>query len=149
EQPMSQPDASRPATPQVISPVPPQDQNAQLIGQLRQQLAQQGQTIQQLEQQLAALQRNVTPQGNRLSQLGNASREDWQLAEADYLLRLANQRLMLEQDSRAALGLLQQVDTIVRDGDLPHLYGVRQQLARDITELKLAENVDREGIYLR
>ncbi|WOX07166.1 uroporphyrinogen-III C-methyltransferase [Microbulbifer pacificus] len=149
EQPVLQPDESRPPEPSSTSPVPPQDHSAQMIVQLREQLAQQSQTIQQLEQQLAGLQRNVTAQGNRLSQLGNASREDWQLAEADYLLRLANQRLMLEQDSRAALGLLQEVDTIVRDVDLPDLYGVRQQLARDITALKLAENVDREGLYLR
>ncbi|MBB5213093.1 uroporphyrinogen-III C-methyltransferase [Microbulbifer hydrolyticus] len=156
EQPVRQADESRPATPANTSPVPPKDQSAQLIGALRQQLSQQnqqlsqqGQTIQQLQQQLAGLQRNVTAQGNRLSQLGNASREDWQLAEADYLLRLANQRLMLEQDSRAALGLLQEVDTIVRDVDLPDLYGVRQQLARDVTALKLVENVDREGLYLR
>ncbi|TLM78007.1 uroporphyrinogen-III C-methyltransferase [Microbulbifer harenosus] len=149
EQPIPQPDTPRPTPPTATAPVPPQDHSAQLIGELRQQLAQQAQTIQQLQQQLAGLQRNVTAQGNRLSQLGNASREDWQLAEADYLLRLANQRLMLEQDSRAALGLLQEVDTIVRNVDLPDLYGVRQQLARDITALKLAENVDREGIYLR
>ncbi|WP_299597562.1 uroporphyrinogen-III C-methyltransferase [uncultured Microbulbifer sp.] len=168
EQPMLQPEESRPTPPPSAtspsspelpantSPVPPQDQSAQLIGELRQQLTQQNQqlsaqsqTIQQLQQQLAGLQRNVTAQGARLSQLGNASREDWQLAEADYLLRLANQRLMLEQDSRAALGLLNEVDTIVRQVDLPDLYGVRQQLARDITALKLVENVDREGLYLR
>ncbi|WP_078083844.1 uroporphyrinogen-III C-methyltransferase [Microbulbifer mangrovi] len=163
EQPILQPEDSRPSpdtsspnTPAATSPIPPQDQSAQLIRALRQQLSQQnqqltqqGETIQQLQQQLAGLQRNVTAQGNRLSQLGNASREDWQLAEADYLLRLANQRLMLEQDSRAALGLLQEVDTIMRQVDLPDLFGVRQQLARDITELKLVENVDREGLYLR
>jgi len=166
EQPMLQPGESRPVPPETpdtspsapssTSPVPPQHQNAQLIDGLRQQLAQQNQqltqqsqTIEQLQQQLAGLQRNVTAQGARLSQLGNASREDWQLAEADYLLRLANQRLMLEQDSRAALGLLKEVDTIVRQVDLPDLYGVRQQLARDITALKLVENVDREGLYLR
>ena len=163
EQPILQPEESRPSpdtsspnTPAATSPMPPQDQSAQLIRALRQQLSQQnqqltqqGETIEQLQQQLAGLQRNVTAQGNRLSQLGNASREDWQLAEADYLLRLANQRLMLEQDSRAALGLLQEVDTIMRQVDLPDLFGVRQQLARDITELKLVENVDREGLYLR
>lgn len=163
EQPILQPEESRPSpdtsspnTPAATSPIPPQDQSAQLIRALRQQLSQQnqqltqqGETIEQLQQQLAGLQRNVTAQGNRLSQLGNASREDWQLAEADYLLRLANQRLMLEQDSRAALGLLQEVDTIMRQVDLPDLFGVRQQLARDITELKLVENVDREGLYLR
>ncbi|MBN8429355.1 uroporphyrinogen-III C-methyltransferase [Microbulbifer salipaludis] len=156
EQPMLQPGEAPPTPPSSTSPVPPQDHSAQLIGELRQQLSQQNQqlsqqsqTIQQLQQQLAGLQRNVTAQGARLSQLGNASREDWKLAEADYLLRLANQRLMLEQDSRAALGLLKEVDTIVRRVDLPDLYGVRQQLARDITALKLVENVDREGLYLR
>ncbi|WP_066959441.1 uroporphyrinogen-III C-methyltransferase [Microbulbifer sp. Q7] len=156
EQPMLQPGEAPLTPPSSTSPVPPQDHSAQLIGELRQQLSQQNQqlsqqsqTIQQLQQQLAGLQRNVTAQGARLSQLGNASREDWKLAEADYLLRLANQRLMLEQDSRAALGLLKEVDTIIRQVDLPDLYGVRQQLARDITALKLVENVDREGLYLR
>ncbi|SHF80115.1 HemX protein [Microbulbifer donghaiensis] len=116
---------------------------------LRNQVQQLGQAVAQLQQQLATLQRNVTAQGSRLSALGNVSREDWQLAEADYLLRLANQRLMLESDSRAALGLLEQVDTILRQVDMPDLYGVRQQLARDITALKLVENIDREGLYLR
>lgn len=156
EQPRLQPEASQPRQPAATSPVPPQHQNLEQINHLREQLATQSQTVEQLnqtiaqlQQQIAGLQRNVTAQGNRLSQLGNASREDWQLAEADYLLRLANQRLMLEQDSRAALGLLQEVDKIIRNVDMPDLYGVRQQIARDITALKLAETVDREGLYLR
>ena len=118
---------------------------AALINQLREQRS----TITQLQEQLAELQRSVTAQGNRLGELGNTSRQDWQLAEADYLLRLANQRLMLERDSRAALGLLEEVDNILRQVDLPDLYGVRQQLTRDITELKLVENIDLQGIYLR
>ncbi|AQQ66430.1 hypothetical protein Mag101_01285 [Microbulbifer agarilyticus] len=149
EQPILQPGESQPTPPTATSPTPPVNQNLELIKGLRQQLEQQNQVIEQLQQQLAGVQRNVTAQGNRLSQLGNASREDWQLAEADYLLRLANQRLMLEQDSRSALGLLQEVDKIIRDVDMPDLYGVRQQLSRDITALKLVENVDREGLYLR
>ncbi|MCW8126667.1 uroporphyrinogen-III C-methyltransferase [Microbulbifer halophilus] len=116
---------------------------------LRNQLRRQKRSIAQLQQQLAELQRDVTAQGNRLGELGNIGREDWQLAEADYLLRLANQRLLMERDSRAALGLLEEVDTIVRRVDLPDLYGVRRQLARDITALKLVDNIDRDGIYLR
>ncbi|WP_444920737.1 uroporphyrinogen-III C-methyltransferase [Microbulbifer sp. CnH-101-G] len=116
---------------------------------LRNQIQLQARTIAQLQQQLAGMQRSLTAQGNRLSELGNVSREDWQLAEADYLLRMANQRLMLEDNSRAALGLVEKVDTILRQVNLPDLYGVRQQLARDITALKLVENVDREGLYLR
>ncbi|WP_043319725.1 uroporphyrinogen-III C-methyltransferase [Microbulbifer sp. HZ11] len=156
QQPTGQTVEPQPSQPSATSPEPPQHQNQEQINNLRQQLATQNQTVEQLnqtiaqlQQQIAGLQRNVTAQGNRLSQLGNASREDWQLAEADYLLRLANQRLMLEQDSRAALGLLQEVDKIIRNVDMPDLYGVRQQIARDITALKLVETVDREGLYLR
>ena len=158
EQPTLQPgeSAAAPSTPQATSPTPPTTgpvaptpQQPDETAILREQIQQQNEVIRQLQQQLAGMQRSVTAQGNRLSQIGNASREDWQLAEADYLLRLANQRLMLEQDSRAALGLVQEADKIVRDVDLPDLYGVRQQLARDLTALKLVENVDRDGLYLR
>ena len=143
------PSATSPTPPTTQPSVPPQPQQPDQTAILREQIQQQNGVIQQLQQQLATMQRSVTAQGNRLSQIGNASREDWQLAEADYLLRLANQRLMLEQDSRAALGLVQEADRIVRDVDLPDLYGVRQQLARDLTALKLVENVDRDGLYLR
>ncbi|SEA22224.1 uroporphyrinogen-III C-methyltransferase [Microbulbifer marinus] len=144
------------ATPPVPQPGLPDAESATTIAALQQanevlrtQVQQLGQGLAQVQQQLATLQRNVTAQGSRLSALGNVSRDDWQLAEADYLLRLANQRLMLEGDSRAALGLLEEVDSILRRVDMPDLYGVRQQLARDITALKLVENIDREGLYLR
>ncbi|MGL6161029.1 uroporphyrinogen-III C-methyltransferase [Microbulbifer sp.] len=145
--PAAEPAAPREPQPQDTPPAastPPQDSAA-----LRNQLRQQGNTIRQLQQQLAELQRSVTAQGNRLGELGNIGRQDWQLAEADYLLRLANQRLLLERDSRAALGLVEEANEILRDVNLPDLYGVRQQLARDLTALKLVENIDREGLYLR
>ncbi|WP_346838494.1 uroporphyrinogen-III C-methyltransferase [Microbulbifer sp. SAOS-129_SWC] len=144
--PAQQPAATETATQQVQAV---DRATRQSVSELREQLRQQQGNVAELRQQIAELQRNVTAQGNRLGELGNASREDWQLAEADYLLRLANQRLMLERDSRAALGLVEEVDQIVRRVNLPDLYGVRQQLARDITALKLVDNIDREGLYLR
>ncbi|AOS96606.1 Putative uroporphyrinogen-III C-methyltransferase [Microbulbifer aggregans] len=126
-----------------------QEQVEQAAAALAQEVERQDQVIAQLQQQIARMQRALNAQASRLGELGNVSRQDWQLAEADYLLRLANQRLLLERDSRAALGLLEEVDNILRRVDLPDLYAVRQQLARDITELKLVENIDREGIFLR
>ncbi|MEX2961919.1 uroporphyrinogen-III C-methyltransferase [Microbulbifer sp. TYP-18] len=116
---------------------------------LTKQLDQQRETIATLQQQLAQLQRTVTAQSNRLGQLGNVSRDDWRLAEAEYLLRLANQRLLLERDSGTALSLLEEADNILRQVDLPDLYGVRRQLTQDITALKLVDQVDLDGIYLR
>ncbi|GAA5443547.1 hypothetical protein Misp06_01724 [Microbulbifer sp. NBRC 101763] len=136
---------------QPTTPYPNQQliQLQQADASLRNQIQAQANTISELKQQLASMQRSITAQGNRLSELGNVSRQDWQLAEADYLLRMANQRLMLEDNSRAALGLVEKVDKILRQVNLPDLYGVRQQLAKDITALRLVENVDREGIYVR
>lgn len=136
---------------QPTTPPPSQQLNQlqQADANLRNQIQSQASIIAELKQHLAGMQRSITAQGNRLSELGNVSRQDWQLAEADYLLRMANQRLMLEDNSRAALGLVEKVDTILRQVNLPDLYGVRQQLAKDITALKLVENVDREGLYLR
>ncbi|UHQ54249.1 uroporphyrinogen-III C-methyltransferase [Microbulbifer sp. YPW16] len=124
-------------------------QQAQAMADMLRELNQQRTTVAQLRQQLAQLQRELAAQSSRLGELGNVSRTDWQLAEADYLLRLANQRLLLERDSRAALGLLEEVDRILRRVDRPDLYGVRQQLARDITDLKMAEDIDQQGLYLR
>ncbi|WP_444892578.1 uroporphyrinogen-III C-methyltransferase [Microbulbifer sp. TRSA001] len=146
ETPAATPAPTEPQTPDYSGEF---NQLEQADANLRNQLERQNRTIAQLQQQLASMQRSVTAQGNRLGQLGNVSRDDWQLAEADYLLRLANQRLLLEDDSRAALGLVERVDEILRDVDLPDLYGVRQQLARDITSLKLVQNIDRQGLYLR
>lgn len=137
---------SQPATP---APNQQPDRHQQADANLSNQIQSQARTIAELQQKLAGLQRSVTAQGNRLSELGNVTRKDWQLAEAGYLLRMANQRLMLEDDSRAALGLVKEVDSILREVDLPDLYGVRQQLAQDITALKLVQNIDREGLFLR
>lgn len=150
----SSPDTS-PVTPAAPQPDPAAaldstvNQLQQALQVTLQQVNRQQQTIQQLQQQLAAMQRDVTAQGSRIGELGNISRDDWQLAEADYLLRLANQRLLMDRDSRTALGLLEEVDQILQRVDNPDLYGVRQQLARDITALKLVDNIDREGLYLR
>ncbi len=118
----------------------------QLSGELRSdvQSAQRSQSevISQMEQRLNRVDR-------RLSAIASTDREDWKLAEAEYLLRLANQRLVLERDSRNALALAETTDAILRDLGDSDLLPVRRALARDIQALRLADQVDREGLYLR
>ncbi|NHN38601.1 hypothetical protein G8764_14930 [Pseudomaricurvus alcaniphilus] len=98
---------------------------------------------------LAALQAQVARQGNRIQNMSTTSRSDWQLAEAEYLLRLAGQRLLMERSGSGALALLQSADNILLQLDDLELFEVRGQLARDMTALKLAPQVDRSGLYLR
>lgn len=82
------------------------------------------------------------------SQLDNGQLlPQWELAEAEYLLRLANQRLAMEQASESAIALLQAADIIIRDSDQVGTYGVRRAIAADIAALTLVPSIDVEGVY--
>lgn len=72
---------------------------------------------------------------------------DWTLAEVEYLLRIANQRLITSRDQQTAIEMLQAADTILKELAYPELAPVRRQLALDITELQLVNQVDVEGVY--
>lgn len=87
-------------------------------------------------------------QASRLEEISTPSRKDWKLAEAEYLLRLGNQRLLTERDSEGALALLQSADSILRDLDEVDLLPVREVLAKNIVALKSAPVVDTDGLYL-
>jgi len=91
----------------------------------------------------------LNAQSKRLEDLSTTSRDDWLLAEAEYLLRLANQRLLTERQSKGALVLMTAVDDIVGGMDDTRLFPVRQVLSEEITALRLTSGVDREGLYLR
>ncbi len=114
----------------------------QAFTQLQQQLQAQQQSYQQLQQQL---QHN----SDRLAQLPGAERQDWLLAEAEYLLRLANQRLQLERDWNGALGLLQAADAVLVETRNPGLTRIRETLAQDMLALRQAPALDATGAVLR
>lgn len=140
----------------------------QIIGSLRTQVEQQAQAIETRQQllednldkefveQQAAIQSNlndlaeqVDSNNARLLSLSSVNRDEWKLQEAQYLLRLADQRILLEKDSQNALALAISADDVLRDMDQADLVGVRRLLAEEIAVLKLAGVIDREGIYLR
>jgi len=118
----------------------------------RQTIQQQSQFIGQLESQLKdqiySMNLRLNSQAERILQLGTASRGDWLLSEAAYLIRLANQRLQVERSTENPLAILENVDTIFVQLNDPELLPVRRALAEDIAALRMAGKVDREGIYL-
>lgn len=140
----------------------------QIINSLRTQVEQQAQAVdtrqqllesnleKELVEQQAAIQANlndlaeqVDSNNARLLSLSSVNRDEWKLQEAQYLLRLADQRILLEKDSQNALALAISADDVLRDMDQADLVGVRRLLAEEIAVLKLAGIIDREGIYLR
>ena len=102
----------------------------------------------ELSQQVINLQLQVNAQGARIAELGSTTRTDWYLSEAAYLARLASQRLQTERGTKNPLALLQKVDSILVEIDEGGMLAVRAAIAVDITALRLAGEIDIEGIVL-
>ena len=100
------------------------------------------------QRQMQNIELRVNAQGKRLVELSSTTRSDWLLAEAEYLARLAKQRLQTERSIKSPLALLESVDAILTQIDDPNLLAARTAVAEDITSLRLVSDVDREGIYL-
>ncbi|MFQ3308678.1 MAG: uroporphyrin-3 C-methyltransferase [Porticoccaceae bacterium] len=103
---------------------------------------------QNLSQQMMDLQLQLNAQGARITELGSTTRTDWYLSEAAYLARLASQRLQTERSTKNPLALLQKVDSILVELNEAGMLAVRAAIASDITTLRLAGEIDVEGIVL-
>jgi len=77
------------------------------------------------------------------------SGEDWLLAEAEYLIRLGSQRVMMEADPEGAIALYEAADTIVRDAEGVVAFELRQALAADIVSLKGVSDLDVDGLFVK
>ena len=98
--------------------------------------------LSQQQKSIAALQTTVT-------ELKGNSPNDWLLAEADYLVKMAGRKLWLEHDVTSATLLLESADHRIAELNDPSLKNLRQAMSNDITTLKSLTNVDRDGIVLR
>lgn len=79
----------------------------------------------------------------------NKQPKDWNLAEASYLINMAERKLWLEQDTRTAIALLQDTDHTIQQLSDTSFLPVRQALASDIAAIQAAPAVDTDGIILR
>ncbi|WP_277207288.1 uroporphyrinogen-III C-methyltransferase [Vibrio misgurnus] len=106
-------------------------------------LAQRTETeLEQQQQSLASLQLTLADiQGRRPN--------DWLLAEADYLVKLAGRKLFIEQDVTSATQLIQTADQRIATLNDPSLTPLRKAFANDITTLKSIPIIDRDGLVLR
>jgi uroporphyrin-3 C-methyltransferase len=98
---------------------------------------------------LPELRRQTEFNARQLSDLGARSRTDWLLAEAEYLMRLANQRLILERDVLSAEAMLSSADNIMAEIDDPGLMEIRRTLAAEINSLQQIKHLDTEGLYFK
>jgi len=77
------------------------------------------------------------------------SRDEWQLAEIEQVLAIAQQQLQLSGNVRAALLALQLAESRLARSDRPQFLAVRRALARDIERLRALPALDVAGMSLR
>ncbi len=109
----------------------------------------QGRLVATFEGKLQALREEQQSQLELLGRSGDASRSKLLLDEAEFLIRLANQRLLVERKPRGAQALLESADQVLVKLDDPGLIALRKTLSQNISELRQTTIIDREGIFLR
>ena len=140
---------------------------AQQVKQLQLQLQQQEQQQQQVQDALKAAESKqakqlasvASQQDSLKEQISGVSRKvldldtkrpnDWMLAEAEYLVRMAGRKLWLEQDGPSAAMMLANADERLAAVNDPSLAPIRTALAEDIAAIKSVPKVDREGIVIK
>ncbi len=98
--------------------------------------------IKEINQRLASNSR-------RLALVANTTTDDWQIAEVEYLLRLASQRLLIAKDGRTALNLLANADAILVSLADPSWLDLRTAIAADRLSIASVDELDIDGLFLR
>ena len=126
------------------------------IGALEASVREQQARLTEHQARLTEQQRRLTEQQARSAEqqrrLGELSAEDqraWQLAEIRYLLRLANQRLIMAGDTRSAEALLRSADNTLRELGDADLHALRAAVAADLAAVRAIPQLDIQGLYLR
>lgn len=124
------------------------EQQARLTEQQRR-LTEQEARLTEQQLRLTEQQARSAEQQRRLGELSAEDQRAWQLAEIRYLLRLANQRLIMAGDTQSAEALLRSADNTLRELDDADLHTLRAAVAADLAAVRAIPQLDIEGLYLR
>lgn len=102
--------------------------------------------LQQREQRLL---KRVDTLAKQVKSLEGTSKTRWRVAEAEHLVRTANQRLTTVHDVSGTLELLNTAQTLLHSVDDYSLAPVKEALAEDIAVLKSTQALDSEAVWLR
>jgi len=99
------------------------------------------------DEKLETVRKDLMEEIQKLQRQLGKTRGDWLLADAEYLLSVANQRLLLMGDVNTTLEALAAADQRLRESGDAAAYKVREQLAKDISAMSKVSAVDVVGIY--
>lgn len=107
-------------------------------------LGQTGSAVEQVQGETQLLSAALDKMNERLGR----DRHAWVLAEADYLMQMANRRLLLERDAVGAAAALSAADQRLASLNSPLLTRVRAQISEELQALRALPVVDVDGITL-
>lgn len=84
---------------------------------------------------------------NQLQRQLSKTRGDWLIADAEYLLSIANQRLHLMGDVNTTREALEAADERLRESGDSAVFKVREKIAKELAELRKVQAPDIVGIY--
>jgi uroporphyrin-3 C-methyltransferase len=106
------------------------------------------QAAEALGAQLLSLREGFTTLSADLAADSPLDQRQWRIAEAAYLLRVADLRARMEGDRDGSQALLEAADLLLLELDDPGLYPVREAIAAALANLRAQPVFDRVGIYL-
>ena len=98
-------------------------------------------------EKLDATRKDLAEEIQKLQRQLGKTRGDWLLADAEYLLSVANQRLLLMGDVNTTREALEAADQRLRESGDAAAYKVREQHAKDIAAISGINTADIVGIY--
>lgn len=106
-------------------------------------------TLHKAEVELAQQQKSIESLQLAMADVKGRRPNDWLLAEADYLVKLAGRKLFLEHDATSATHLMESADQRIATLNDPSFVPLRKAMASDITKLKTIPIIDRDGLVMR
>jgi uncharacterized protein HemX len=96
---------------------------------------------------LTATKKDLQQAINHLQRQLGKTRGDWLLADAEYLLTVANQRLYLVGDVNTTREALEAADDRLRESGDSSVFKVREQIAKELAALRAVTMPDVVGMY--
>ncbi len=126
-----------------------QQQMSQQKTELESRLQQQQSSLDAAQQREQAMAKSLEETREKIASITGGDTNNWLLAEADYLVKLAGRKLWSEQDVATATALLKSADASLGQMNDPSLIAARRALNSDIADLAGVSQIDFDGIILR
>ncbi|MCS2146971.1 uroporphyrinogen-III C-methyltransferase [Scandinavium manionii] len=112
-------------------------------------IKQQADRLTAAKQQQDALTKQLDELQQKVATISGSDAKTWQLAQADFLVKLAGRKLWSDQDITTAAALLKSADASLADMNDPSLINARRAITDDIASLSGVAQVDYDGIILK